>query len=228
MDRRSKSQQGHVLYMGLMMKRGGLRKNWNLRWFEITKTHLIYFKFAKDTSDTDYSAKVKGVIKLSECLNVYRGKESIARNTGVSVHWPDSRYPPSRDSKSTLALKTKRRTYYMVAQTRDAAKQWESILRQSCSEFKPSFSSGSVKAQSSFLRDTSKPYDRRMTMSKMGVQETLMALDEETTEGAHNATNDGERPAESDTTGGEEEDEMEFLDADSMDEDDDDTQRRWQ
>ena len=71
MSRRSQSGQDHVLYMGLMMKRGGIRKNWTLRWFEITKTHLIYFKFAKGARDTDYNAQVKGVIKLSECLNVY-------------------------------------------------------------------------------------------------------------------------------------------------------------
>ena len=142
MSRRSQSGQDHVLYMGLMMKRGGIRKNWTLRWFEITKTHLIYFKFAKGARDTDYNAQVKGVIKLSECLNVYRGKDTIRKHTGSSIAWPDSRYPPSRDSRTTLALKTKGRVYYMVAQTREAAKKWEALLRQSCSQVKPSFASG--------------------------------------------------------------------------------------
>eukprot|EP00043_Microstomoeca_roanoka_P025188 m.7895 g.7895 ORF g.7895 m.7895 type:complete len:197 (+) comp5327_c0_seq1:127-717(+) len=168
------SKDAHVLYMGLMMKRGALRKNWTLRWFEITSTHLVYFKFSKDT---DYAAQVKGVIKLSDCLNVYRGKDAVEGQIGWKVSWPEGLYPPAREKKNVLALKTKRRTYFFVAPTREAAKHWETILRQSCSEVKPSFSSGTP--DRSFLRDTSQPYDRRMTMSKMGVEQSLAGLEEE-------------------------------------------------
>lgn len=135
------SVASRIQYMGLMMKRGAFRKNWTLRWFEITDKYLTYFKFDKTNRSAGYAAKVKGVIQLSDCLNVYRGKDRIQHATGSSVTWPEVLYPPARDSNTALALKTRSRVYFLVAPSKKAAKCWESHLRAVCAEVKPSFAS---------------------------------------------------------------------------------------
>eukprot|EP00056_Hartaetosiga_gracilis_P018339 m.10651 g.10651 ORF g.10651 m.10651 type:complete len:202 (-) comp6656_c0_seq1:305-910(-) len=158
-----------LLFSGLMMKQGSLFKNWRLRWFELTPTHIFYFKCVVGSS-----AELKGTIKLSDVVRIVRGNEEIGHLSKKSVKWPTKQYPPASKPKTTIAIVTKKRTYYTVAPDRLHAKKWEKAINAIIHPHGTSEQSHTFVADEE--DDDVDPYadrQRRQTVMKTGIDEEL-------------------------------------------------------
>eukprot|EP00055_Hartaetosiga_balthica_P010884 m.47820 g.47820 ORF g.47820 m.47820 type:complete len:190 (+) comp7361_c0_seq1:172-741(+) len=160
-----------LLFSGLLMKQGSVIKNWRLRWFELTPTHILYFKCAVGSS-----AELKGTIKLSTVKKIVRGNENISRETKKVIKWPVGKYPPARKPKTTMALITDKRTYYAVAPDRLSAKKWERAINniiypQGSSEESYAYTVGDEEEDG--IVDPYADRNRRQTVMKTGIDDEL-------------------------------------------------------
>lgn len=100
--------EGEAEYCGWMIKRGGLRKNWARRWFELRGASLIYYKDADGESGRDR----KGEVNLSDC--------SAARKSGNA----DAR-------EHELEIVADKRIYRFVAEDAEKLDAWLVALEKS-------------------------------------------------------------------------------------------------
>ena len=100
--------EGEAEYYGWMVKRGGLRKNWARRWFELRGASLIYYKDAEGESGRDR----KGTVNLSLC--------SAARKSGNA----DAR-------EFELEIVADKRIYRFVAEDAEKLDLWVAALEKS-------------------------------------------------------------------------------------------------
>eukprot|EP00049_Salpingoeca_infusionum_P027465 m.32589 g.32589 ORF g.32589 m.32589 type:complete len:163 (-) comp9529_c0_seq2:361-849(-) len=141
-----------VFYHGFGMKRGGFRKNWKLRWFEVSNTTLCYFQ-----CEASKEATLKGTIQISDIRHV-----SIGTPPGCSISWPMSQYPPAKEDGCRLLVRTTKREYFFVFPTAEDTKQWFNEIDQSRTQ--------------SRTRRAPSVYDRRVSMQSCQDQFNVMRV----------------------------------------------------
>jgi hypothetical protein len=77
----SDAVEGKPEFCGWMVKRGGVRKNWAKRWFELRGASLLYYKDAEGQSGRDR----KGEVDLSRCSAARKSTNADAREFEIEI-----------------------------------------------------------------------------------------------------------------------------------------------